>query len=225
MASVGAATPLVGITLSATRRMMESRHSSGSAPVFSAAMRVLFSLLDANVGGGQRVAIQVASRLVEEDHEIGLLVPDEGPASEEFRGLGAAVHRADLRTLRRTDGVGPAAGLARSFDLLLLAHLGAGRDPRGAVARRAGIVHVVHRHTDPHFSPRAFTRLAQRRLHRHAYTRRPSLRSRPTSRLRSSDWVSSVVRSPSSRTASTSRSSASVLTPPKCDSRGPASAS
>jgi glycosyltransferase involved in cell wall biosynthesis len=129
-------------------------------------MRVLFSLLDAAVGGGQRVAIEVARRLAAEGDGVGLLVPDDGPAAEEFRALGAAVHRADLQTLRRTDGVGPAAELAQGFDLLY-SHTSVPGEILGAqVTRRAGIAHVVHRHTDPHFSPRTVTRLIQRRLYR-----------------------------------------------------------
>jgi glycosyltransferase involved in cell wall biosynthesis len=129
-------------------------------------MRVLFSLLDAAVGGGQRVALEVARRLVAEGDGVGLLVPDEGPAADEFRTLGATVHRADLQTLRRTRGIGPAAELAQGFDLLY-SHTSVPGEILGArVARRAGIAHVVHRHTDPHFSPRTVTRLVQRRLYR-----------------------------------------------------------
>jgi glycosyltransferase involved in cell wall biosynthesis len=129
-------------------------------------VKVLFSLLDSAVGGGQRVALEVAQRLAADGDGVGLLVPDEGPAAEEFRALGAAVHRADLQTLRRTDGIGPAAGIARGFDLLY-SHTSVPGEILGAgVARRAGIAHVVHRHTDPYFSPRALTRLAQRRLYR-----------------------------------------------------------
>ena len=99
--------------------------------------------------------------------------PTRGPATKEFRALGAAVHRADLQTLRRRDGLGPAAGLARGFDLLY-SHTSVPGEILGAgVARRAGIAHVVHRHTDPYFSPRAFTRLAQRRLYRRELRRTP----------------------------------------------------
>jgi glycosyltransferase involved in cell wall biosynthesis len=129
-------------------------------------VNVQFSLLDASVGGGQRVALEVARRLEAEGDGIGLLVPDEGPAAAEFRALGATVQRADLQTLRRTDGVGPAAKLARGFDLLY-SHTSVPGEILGArVARRAGIAHVVHRHTDPHFSPQTVTRLIQRRLYR-----------------------------------------------------------
>jgi glycosyltransferase involved in cell wall biosynthesis len=129
-------------------------------------MKILFSLLDAGVGGGQRVALRVAARLAAEGDGIGLFVLREGPAAEEFRALGAAIHHADLQTLRRTSGVGPAADLARAYDLLY-SHTAVPGEILGArVARRAGIEHVVHRHTDPHFSPRTLTRSVQRRLYR-----------------------------------------------------------
>jgi glycosyltransferase involved in cell wall biosynthesis len=129
-------------------------------------VRVLFSLLDAAIGGGQRVAIEVGHRLAAEGDEVGLLVPDDGPAAEEFRSLGAVVHRADLQTLRRRRGIGPAAGIARGFDFLY-SHTSVPGEILGArVARRAGIPHVAHRHTAPHFSPQLLTRLVQRYLYR-----------------------------------------------------------
>jgi glycosyltransferase involved in cell wall biosynthesis len=134
-------------------------------------VRVLFSLLDAAVAGGQRVAIEIGRRLAAQGDRVGLLVPNDGPAADEFRTLGATVHRADLQTLRRASGIGPAAEIARRFELLY-SHTSVPGEILGArVARRAGIAHVVHRHTEPHFSPRALTRLVQRRLYgRELYT-------------------------------------------------------
>ena len=129
-------------------------------------MRVLFSLLDAGVGGGQRVATEVARRLVEEDHEIGVLLPDDGPAADEFQALGGSVYRADLQTLRSRRGIAPAVKIARGFDLLY-SHTSVPGEILGArVSRWAGIRHVVHRHTDPYFSPLMLRRLAQRWLYR-----------------------------------------------------------
>jgi glycosyltransferase involved in cell wall biosynthesis len=129
-------------------------------------VRILFSLLDAAVGGGQRVALEVARRLTAEGDSIGLFVPGEGPFAEEFRALGSTVYRADLQTLRRTTGIGPAARLARAYDLLY-SHTSVPGEILGArVARRAGIAYVVHRHTDPYFSPQTLTRLVQRWLYR-----------------------------------------------------------
>jgi starch synthase len=129
-------------------------------------VRVLFSLLDAAIGGGQRVALQVGRRLVAEGDEAGLLVPGDGPAAGAFRGLGAEVHPADLQTLRRMSGVAPATEIAQHFDVLY-SHTSVPGEILGArVARRASIPHVVHRHTDPYFSPRMFPRLAQQWLYR-----------------------------------------------------------
>jgi glycosyltransferase involved in cell wall biosynthesis len=129
-------------------------------------VRTLFSLLDSSAGGGQRVAIEVARRLAADGGGIGLCVPDQGPALEEFRELGATVSRTDLQTLRRTGGVGFAAEVARGFDLLY-SHTSVPGEILGArVADRAGIPHVIHRHTEPFFSPRMITRLFQQRLYR-----------------------------------------------------------
>jgi glycosyltransferase involved in cell wall biosynthesis len=129
-------------------------------------VRVLFSLLDAGVGGGQRVAIDVARRLIAEGDTVGVLVPADGPAGHSFRELGGVVQLADLQTLRRPKGISPAAALARGFDLLY-SHTSVPGEILGArVARRAGSAHVVHRHTDPYFSPRTFPRLIQRPLYR-----------------------------------------------------------
>jgi glycosyltransferase involved in cell wall biosynthesis len=128
-------------------------------------VRVLFSLLDAAVGGGQRVALGVARRLTADGDRIGLLVPDEGPASDDFRAIGAEVHHGDLHTLRRTRGVGPATEIAGEYDLLY-SHTSVPGEILGArIARQARIPHVVHRHTDPRFSPRLSTRLGQQWLY------------------------------------------------------------
>jgi glycosyltransferase involved in cell wall biosynthesis len=85
---------------------------------------------------------------------------------EEFRALDATVHFANLQTLRRTNAVRPTAELANGFDLLYSHTSVPGEILGGRVARLAGIAHVVHRHTDPHFSPRRVRRLIQRYLYR-----------------------------------------------------------
>ena len=80
--------------------------------------------------------------------------------------MGAEVHLADLQTLRRMRGVRPAAEIARGCDLLY-SHTSVPGEILGArVARHAGIPHIVHRHTDPHFSPRRVTRRIQEWLYR-----------------------------------------------------------
>ena len=129
-------------------------------------MRVLFNLLDAGIGGGQRVALEVARRLMADGETLGLLVPGAGPAADEFRSLGADVHLADLQTLRRMSGVGPAALFGQRFDVVYSHTSVPGEILGSRVARRANIAHVVHRHTDPHLSPNPSTRFVQRRLYR-----------------------------------------------------------
>jgi glycosyltransferase involved in cell wall biosynthesis len=142
-------------------------------------VRVLFSLLDAAVGGGQRVALEVARRLTADEDRIGLFVPDEGPASDDFRGIGAEVYHVELQTLRRTRGVGPATEIAGEFDLLY-SHTSVPGEILGArVARQAHIPHVVHRHTEPHFSPRLSTRLGQQWLYRRSLHATPFIAVAP----------------------------------------------
>ena len=95
-----------------------------------------------------------------------MLVPNDGPAAREFRSLGATVHRVDLRTLRRIGDVRSAAEIACGFDLLYSHTSIPGEILGGRVCRMAGIAHVVHRHTEPHFSPRIAVRIVQRLLYR-----------------------------------------------------------
>lgn len=133
-------------------------------------MKVLFHLLDAGVGGGQRVAANVAHALVERGHEIGLMVPQHGPAVERFPPT--TVHELDLRSLRRTRGVLSVRALLRNHDVLY-SHVGVPGVILGeAAARLARRPHVVHQHARPHFSANASVRLGQRTLFR-AAARRP----------------------------------------------------
>ncbi|MDX6567592.1 MAG: hypothetical protein QOH15_170, partial [Gaiellales bacterium] len=43
-------------------------------------MKVIFNLLDASVGGGQRVAAGVADALHARGHTVAIAVADDGPA-------------------------------------------------------------------------------------------------------------------------------------------------
>jgi glycosyltransferase involved in cell wall biosynthesis len=129
-------------------------------------MRILFSLLDAHVGGGQRVAADTAGELARRGHEIGVVVPSEGPALAPFRALGARVHLADLTSLRDPRGARAGATILRDYDLLYSHTSVPGEIVGGAAARRAGRPHAVHRHIYPHLSPRGPVRTIQSRLYR-----------------------------------------------------------
>ena len=133
-------------------------------------MRVLFNLLDAEVGGGQQVALGVAEALTERGHAIGVVVPAPGPATDRFAALGAEVHRAALVALRRP-GVVRGARLARRYDVVYSHTSVPGEILAGAAATLARRSHVVHRHVYPHFSPRRSVRAVQRRLYRSALGR------------------------------------------------------
>jgi glycosyltransferase involved in cell wall biosynthesis len=116
-------------------------------------VRVVFNLLDASVGGGQRVAAGIAQSLVDRSHDVGVAVPAAGPALEWFEALGARVHIVDLQSLRRPRGVAAAAEAFRDYDVVYSHTSVPGEILAIAAARRAGRPHVAHRHVYPHFSP------------------------------------------------------------------------
>lgn len=116
-------------------------------------MRVVFNLLDAGIGGGQRVAAGVAQSLVDRAHDVGVAVPAGGPALEWFDPLDARVHIVDLQSLRRPRGVAAAADAFRDYDVVYSHTSVPGEILAIAAARRAGRPHVAHRHVFPHFSP------------------------------------------------------------------------
>jgi glycosyltransferase involved in cell wall biosynthesis len=115
-------------------------------------MRVLFSLLDAGLGGGQRVAHSIAERLVADRNRVGVILPAEGPVTQQFREIGVAVHAADIHTLRNATEVAQVARALRDYDALY-SHTSVPGEILGDVAARwTQRPHVVHRHTPPHFS-------------------------------------------------------------------------
>jgi glycosyltransferase involved in cell wall biosynthesis len=128
-------------------------------------VKVLFNLLDAGVGGGQQVALDIAAELVQRGHGIGVVVPAEGPATKRFEALGAATHTAKLVSLRRP-GLLHGARVARGYDLVYSHTSVPGEILGGLAAALARRPHAVHRHVYPHFSPFAPIRLVQHFLYR-----------------------------------------------------------
>ena len=137
-------------------------------------MRVLFNLLDAGVGGGQQVALDIASELVRRGHSIGVVVPAPGPATRRFAELGAPTHTAHLVSLRRP-GFIPGARIARRYDLVYSHTSVPGEILGGLAAGLAGRPHAVHRHVYPHFSPSPSIRAVQHFLYRHVERRARSV--------------------------------------------------
>jgi len=127
-------------------------------------VRVLFHLLDAGVGGAQRVAGDIAGELARRGHEIAIVVPSDGPALDRFRALDASVYILDAGTLRRPLAVARLARIARRHDLLYSHTSAPGQIIGGFAARLAGTSHVVHHHTYPYFSTRTAIRSGQTRL-------------------------------------------------------------
>ncbi len=128
-------------------------------------MRVLFNLLDARVGGGQHVALDIAAELIRRGHEVGVVVPAEGLTTERFATLGARTHTANLVTLWRP-GLLHGARIARRYDVVYSHTSVPGEILGGFAAALARRPHAVHRHVYPHFSPRAPVRAFQRLLYR-----------------------------------------------------------
>jgi glycosyltransferase involved in cell wall biosynthesis len=128
-------------------------------------MRALFNLLDAGVGGGQHVALDIAGELVRHGHGVGVVVPAEGPTTLRFAELGGDVHTANLVSLRKP-GVLRGALVARAYDVVYSHTSVPGEILGGAAAALARRPHVVHRHVYPHFSPKKRVRAAQVALYR-----------------------------------------------------------
>jgi glycosyltransferase involved in cell wall biosynthesis len=117
-------------------------------------MKLLFSLLDAQVGGGQQVASWLAEAAAARGHEIGLIVPELGPTSDRFEGLGGRTYLARLQRLRQPGDVPSAARILRDFDVLW-SHTAIGGQLLGELAARtARRPHVIHQHAYPHFASR-----------------------------------------------------------------------
>jgi glycosyltransferase involved in cell wall biosynthesis len=129
-------------------------------------MRVVFNLLDASVGGGQRIAAGIAASLRDAGHEIAVATPAPGPALEWFPGC--ARLRVDLVSLRRPLGVRSAARAFAPYDLVYSHTSVPGAVLAGAAARRAGRPHVIHQHIHPDFSSLPPVRRAQRALYARA---------------------------------------------------------
>jgi glycosyltransferase involved in cell wall biosynthesis len=129
-------------------------------------VRIVFSLLDAGIGGGQRVALAVAQALAVRGHGLGVIAPGPGPALDRFIHAGAEIHLVDLGSLRRPSAAADAAKVLRGYELLYSHTSVPGEILGGLAALRAGRPHLVHQHVPPHFSPIPALRTAQTVLYR-----------------------------------------------------------
>jgi glycosyltransferase involved in cell wall biosynthesis len=128
-------------------------------------MRVLINLQDAQIGGGQRVAAQVANGLFSRGHSVGVMIGRPGPALDWFEGGHPTVHVLGMTSLRHPAAVAAAARLIRKYDVLYShVHLG-GQLAGGVAARLAGRVHVIHQHNVVRFSVTSWVAPIQRRLY------------------------------------------------------------
>ena len=131
---------------------------------------VLFGLVSGGLGGGQRVALGVAERLVDRGLQLIAFAPDDGPSLDEFRALGS-----------QTVILGP----IRTFDIQMIRTIAAvvGDYPRPCVYTHTVLAHeamfglaakrqrarlVIHRHIKGALSPSPLTRRYQSLLWKRA---------------------------------------------------------
>jgi glycosyltransferase involved in cell wall biosynthesis len=131
-------------------------------------MRILVHLIAGELAGGQRVAADIAAALHDRGHEIGVVLPDRGPALGPFEALQARVHIADLGSLRRPWSVVAGARILRGYDLLYSHTSVPGEILGSAAARLARRPQVIHRHNYLDLSSRGATRALQGVLYRAA---------------------------------------------------------
>ncbi len=123
----------------------------------------LFVLVSGGAGGGQRVALAVARRLIEHGHAIAVAAPDRGPSLEDFENLGARTFlTGDLRShnlikVRELDRLIEDAGISCVYTHTVPVHEGLW----GWAAHRVGVRLVIHRHAIGHLSSRSIRRAYQ----------------------------------------------------------------
>jgi glycosyltransferase involved in cell wall biosynthesis len=142
-------------------------------------VRILFSLLDAQIGGGQRVALRVARELSARGHQLGVVVPACGPATETFDELGSRIHEADIGSLRGTSDVFPLGTALRRYDVLYSHTSIPGQllgDLASQLTRRA---HVIHQHTVARVSPSPTTGALHRLMYKATVANRPIIAVAP----------------------------------------------
>jgi glycosyltransferase involved in cell wall biosynthesis len=127
-------------------------------------VRILINLQGAELGGGQRVASQIASGLKARGHQIAVVAAREGPALAWFPSL-SAFHAVDLTTLRRPGAIAKATSILRGYDVLY-SHVAVGGQLAGAIACRAARKHhVAHQHSLVTFSKKGAIAAVQKQLY------------------------------------------------------------
>jgi glycosyltransferase involved in cell wall biosynthesis len=142
-------------------------------------VRVLFSLLDAQVGGGQRVALSAAQTLIERGHRLGVVVPARGPATEAFEAKGALIYEADIGSLRGTGDMRSVTTALRAHDTLYSHTSIPGQLLGDLAARVARRPHVVHQHTVARVSPTPSVGALHRQMYRATVAHRPIITVAP----------------------------------------------
>lgn len=134
-------------------------------------MKVLFTLNDGQLTGGNQVAVWLMEAWLRKGHSALAAVPDEGPVTERIRELGIPVVASDLRkSFRRDAAFRLAVRIRREGVRLVHAH---GPAPHLALAclaaKRAGTPAVAHFHLKDTLNRLPWIRAYQKQFFREAF--------------------------------------------------------
>lgn len=134
-------------------------------------MRIVFTIIDANLAGGQRVALELMENLRSGGSELFAAFPGEGPLEAAVRRIG--VQREHIPSWRLRDPRGYLAlarAVARTRPDLIYTHCGGGGEFIAVVVGKLWRIPVViHRHSIPGFSGPPLRQGLERALMRWAY--------------------------------------------------------
>jgi len=116
-------------------------------------MRVLLTVIDANLVGGQRVALAIAKKLRVEGHEVLAAFPGTGPLQAAFEQASIPWTSIPSWRIRDPRGYVVLHRVARKFHPdLIYSHCSTGGELISTVlAKLIGVPIVIHRHAGPEF--------------------------------------------------------------------------
>ncbi len=135
-------------------------------------MRILLTVIDAHLVGGQRVALAMARRLRADGNELLAVFPGEGPLHEGFARLGVRSTGIPSWRIRNPRVFWDLYVVAHSFRPdLVYSHCSTGGEfISTVVARAARVPIVIHRHSGPDFGVGRAHQWLARLLSRWAYS-------------------------------------------------------
>jgi glycosyltransferase involved in cell wall biosynthesis len=135
-------------------------------------MRILFTIIDANLAGGQRVALEVMQELRAGGVELFAAFPGTGPLEAAMRAIGVQTEYVPTWRLRDRRGYLALARLVRRIrpDLIYTHCAGGGEFIAAVVGKLWGIPVVIHRHAAPALTGSRLRQGVERTLIRWAYS-------------------------------------------------------